>query len=79
METARAPRRRSPRYVREWSSKALHAVAMKMNRERTSGDLSEHQEWLFDAIVSELEYRRRQTRPVWRACSCFLCVPPFPG
>jgi hypothetical protein len=50
---------------------------MRMNRNRTSADLTEHQEWLYDAIISELEYRRRNTRPVWRACACFLCVPPF--
>lgn len=78
MRSGRLPRRRSPGYVREWSSTALHAVAMRLNRDRSSGDLSDDQEWLFDAIVSELEYRRRRTRPVWRSCSCYLCVPPFP-
>jgi hypothetical protein len=45
---------------------------------RTSEDLSEQQEWLYDACVSELEYRRRVTRPIWRCCSCRYCVPPFP-
>lgn len=77
MRSGLPPRRRSPGYVRQWSSSALHALAMKMNLDRSSGDLSEAQEWLFDACVSELEYRRRRTRPVWRCCSCFLCLPPF--
>jgi len=75
MDGPRVYRRR--RYVSEWSSKSLHAVATRMNRDRQSADLTEHQEWLWDAIVSELEYRRRHTKPVWRSCSCWLCVPPF--
>lgn len=78
MRPARPARRRSPAYVRQWSSPALHAVAMKMNRQRTGEDLTDAQEWLYDAIVSELEYRRRRARPMWRACSCMLCIPPFP-
>jgi hypothetical protein len=78
MHHARPPRRRSPGYVREWSSKALHAVAHKMNHTRCTADLSEHQEWLYDAIISELEYRRRHARPIWSACACMFCIPPFP-
>lgn len=65
-------------YVREWSSAALHAVAWKMNHLREGADLSEHQEWLYDKIIGELERRHRRTRPRWKACSCMLCIPPFP-
>ena len=42
-------------------------------------DLSDGQEWLYDRIVEELEWRR------WAAlkarepyCSCWLCFSPFP-
>jgi hypothetical protein len=71
-------RRRSPYYVRQWSAKSLHAVLGRFDRERRSRDLSEAQEWLYDAMVSELEWRRRHTRPVWQACSCHYCFGPFP-
>lgn len=73
-------RRRSPTYVRSWSLRDLHAVAMSFDRERRHHDLSDRQEWLFDGIISELEYRRRwgirhHQRSV---CSCWLCFGPFP-
>lgn len=77
MRSARAPRRRSPGFVREWSTPALHAVAHRFNMMRMRADLSDQQEWLFDAIISELEYRRRRTRPRWKACSCLFCFGPF--
>lgn len=77
MRSHRPPRTRGAGYVREWSSGALHAVAIKMDGMRRGEDLSPSQEWLFDNIVAELEFRRRRTRPVWRCCSCWLCVPPF--
>jgi hypothetical protein len=47
-------------------------------KQRTSQDLSDAQEWLWDAVVSELEYRHRQAPPLKR-CSCLLCLAPFPG
>lgn len=71
-------RRRSPAFVRQMSQNELHAIAGKFHRDRQSADLTDQQEWLWDAIVSELEYRRRQARPAWRACSCWLCFSPFP-
>lgn len=70
-------RRRSPAWVRSMTSAALHGILGRFDRMRTSEDLSSAQEWLYDACVSELEYRRRQTRPVWRACSCRYCIAPF--
>jgi len=56
----------------------LHGLAGRFARDRRSVDLSAAQEWLWDALISELEYRRRTTRPSWQRCSCELCVPPFP-
>lgn len=70
-------RRRSPGWVRDMSSRELHAIAERFNRLRPSQDLSERQEWFYDAIVSELEYRRRVARPSWSACACYLCLGPF--
>lgn len=75
MRSGKPARTRS--YVSQWSSPALHAVAGKMNRERQGADLTPSQEWLFDAIVAELEQRRRRARPIWSSCSCYLCLPPF--
>lgn len=47
-------------------------------RLRTSEGISDAQEWLWDAVISELEYRRRRDRGRIVACSCMLCIPPFP-
>jgi hypothetical protein len=68
-------------YVAEWSSRALHGTAMMMNRLRMEQDLSERQEWLYDRIIDELEWRFVEDirlRP-WSACSCSLCFAPFPS
>lgn len=71
-------RRRSPAWVRSMTSNELHQIAGRFARQMREQDLTERQEWLFDACISELEYRRRVTRPTWRACACYLCVSPFP-
>ena len=60
-------------------SRDLHGILGTFDRKRTGQDLSDGQEWLYDACVSELEYRRRTCRPIWRACACRYCIPPFPG
>lgn len=73
-----ATRRRSPGWVRSMTSAGLHGILGRFDRQRQGQDLSEGQEWLYDACVSELEYRRRTTRPMWRACACRYCIPPFP-
>lgn len=78
MRSGRPPRRRTKHYVSEWSSPALHAVAHRFARMRAQEDLSEHQEWLWDAIIEELEFRHRTTKPTWRRCTCAYCVGPFP-
>lgn len=70
-------RRRSPGWVRALTDREVHAMAFRFSRDRQSVDLSAAQEWLWDRLISELEYRRRTTRPGWQRCSCELCVPPF--
>jgi hypothetical protein len=40
-------------------------------------DLSEAQDWLWNAGISELEYRWRATPRGEQRCSCSLCIPPF--
>ena len=77
MRDAHPSRRRSPLWVRQSASPALHAILGRFDRMRTGEDLTDAQEWLYDRCVSELEYRRRQTRPIWQACSCRYCIPPF--
>lgn len=71
-------RRRSPGWIRAYSSRSLHGLAMRLMNLRSGEDLSDAQEWLWDAVISELEYRRRRDLGRVRACSCMLCVPPFP-
>jgi hypothetical protein len=70
-------RRRSPQWVRDMADRELHAVAFRLQHERKEAGLSDAQEWLFDALISELEFRRR--RALWpdRKCSCELCIGPF--
>lgn len=71
------PRRRSPGWVRAMPSRPIHGILGKFQRSRTSEDLSEPQEWLWDVLISELEYRHRRTRPVSARCCCDFCLPPF--
>lgn len=73
-----ALRRRSPQWVRELTSRECHGIALKLHRGRTSADLSDAQEWLWEAVISELEYRWRHPSTEWFWCSCELCCPPFP-
>lgn len=77
MDPDRPERRRSPQWVRQMTDRELHQIGFRFNFERQSADLTERQEWLWDAVVSELEYRRRTTRPTWKACACELCFSPF--
>lgn len=70
-------RRRSPGWVRAYSSPALHGLALRLMNLRRGENLSDAQEWLWDAVISELEYRRRRALGTVKACSCMLCVPPF--
>lgn len=78
MAEDRRGQRRGPVWLRETSSRALHGILGRFDRTRTTADLSDAQEWLYDRAVEELEYRRRIARPIWSSCSCRYCVPPFP-
>jgi hypothetical protein len=77
MESARITRRRSPGWVRRLSSRQLHGLAGKFVRDQQAADLTERQEWLFESVISELEYRHRRCHSVWDRCACAWCVPPF--
>jgi len=59
-------------------SRALHAIAGRFARLQHTQDLSAGQEWLWAMVIADLEWRRMTTYPVWRACSCMFCIPPFP-
>lgn len=79
MDKAKLPRRRSPLWVRELSDRACHGIAMKLRVESQALDLSPQQEWLWEALISELEYRRRvaMRRRFGSPCTCELCLGPF--
>lgn len=77
MDTPPLPRRRSPQWVRDLDSRVIHSIAWRFNQERVSADLTEAQEWLWSALISELEYRNRSALHVFQRCSCELCIPPF--
>jgi hypothetical protein len=64
-------------WVRELHSSQIHAMAERFNRNRVSTDLSDRQEWLYDALVSELEFRHRNAGRGEQRCACYLCIPPF--
>lgn len=71
-------RRRSPGWVRALSVRDLHRIAYRLQHQRESADLSDRQEWLWDALISELEYRWRSEERFLFRCTCQLCVAPFP-
>lgn len=71
-------RRRSPQWVRDTDLRTLHGIAFRLMEVSRTVDLTEGQEWLWAALVSELEYRFRHPGPGERRCACMMCVPPFP-
>lgn len=70
-------RRRSPQWVRDMSHRDVHAVAIRLLNSQHFADWTPGQRWLWEALVSELEYRRRSARWPDRKCSCELCFGPF--
>jgi hypothetical protein len=52
---------------------------MRFHHDRQVMDLSEAQEWLYDAIVDELGHRRQRAleRREAKPCVCWLCFGPF--
>jgi hypothetical protein len=71
-------RRRSPRWVRELSDREVHGIAFSLRNQQQQEDLSDPQEWLWEALMSELAYRRRNSSWPDHRCSCELCWEPFP-
>jgi hypothetical protein len=69
-------RRRSPAFVRQMTSEALHGICGKLTHDQVTEDLSERQEWLWEAVLSELAYRNRRRGPGTR-CTCQWCWGPF--
>lgn len=53
----------------------LHGIAMRLHRIEweESVELTDRQAWLFDAVISELQYRARRAHPL-RRCTCWLCM-----
>lgn len=69
-------RRRSPFWIREMRWEALHRLGGRLiNLWHTDG-LSGRQVAVWDAVVSELDYRNRRRLPQDR-CTCQLCMSPF--
>ena len=69
--------RHAPTWVQDLSSQEAHSIVGSFDRQRCEKDLTDRQEWLYDVIVADLEWRRANTYPVWRSCSCRYCVAPF--
>lgn len=74
----RPARRRSPQWVRDLGSRELHGLTGHLWRRWAEGTATDRQEWLWEACVSELEYRQRhrQAGP-WSWCVCQFCIAPF--
>lgn len=69
-------RRCSPAWVREMNSQSLHRLGGKLLNDYRYGDLTERQDALWQAVVSELAYRQRR-RVALDRCTCLLCCDPF--
>lgn len=68
-------RRRSPGWVRALARPQLHALAVRLTRDFAEEGLSARQEWLWGAVLSELEYRHRRQPDLLKRCWCGLCRP----
>lgn len=69
--------RRAPLWVREMPSREAHAILGRFDRDRMTQDLTRRQEWLYDVLVEDLEWRRVNTPDPWSVCSCKYCLAPF--
>lgn len=77
MDPLQPKRRRAPLWVREMPSNSLHGLALRLMRDAETRDLTDNQEWLWSACISELEYRWRNAPKGEQRCACYLCIPPF--
>ena len=59
------------------TSREIHGLAFRLQREGMQEPLTEPQEWLWESLMHELEWRRRNTRWPQKRCSCELCWDPF--
>lgn len=66
-------RRRSPLWVRDLDRRQLHGLTQRLINDFSTVGLSERQDWLLDACLSELSYRRRRATNPWTSCHCELC------
>lgn len=76
------PRRPRNRSVQAQDSTVLHSIAGLWERARleNGGELSEKQEWYWDLIIAELEWRSARERKAGHlGCVCRFCVSPFPS
>ena len=78
MEPTTKTKRARALWLRSTPSRDLHAIVGRFDLDRTSADLTERQEWLYDRCVQELETRHRSTPLLLNRCWCRYCVPPFP-
>lgn len=54
-------------------SRTLHAIAGKFHRMQHACDLTTRQEWLWEQVDNELQYRRTSESRGWLKCSCWIC------
>jgi len=73
-----ATRRRSPQWIRDTDGRTLHGIALRLMHVDQDQGLTEGQEWLWAALISELEYRWRHPGRNEGRCVCMLCIAPFP-
>jgi hypothetical protein len=65
-------------HVRDRSSKELHAILMKFQRQLwEEGDLTDGQHRYFDQAVAELVWRSARKRRNYRRCWCEFCFTEF--
>lgn len=54
----------------------VHGILGMLDRQRrTTHDLTSRQEWLWDCLVSELEWRHLHEPRILRRCWCEWCIP----
>lgn len=57
------------------TSSELHGLAGRLQRGFTDDALTDRQDWLLEAVLSELGYRHRSRRSAWDRCWCAFCRP----
>ena len=78
MRAFRPPRRTAPAWVQASTSEALHGIAGRFARQRAAEGLSGAQEWLWDQVIGDLEWRYYAEVLPRDRCTCAFCTPPDP-